>query len=266
MDLGRQRRRVALYRWGMLERLWMLSWPGPFPKDYECDGERPALKTGEPTRDFTLVEPRLGPYPLSDEVLTFAEAARAIAAIYDRSSAVQSLESDPPKKKRKLLVIPSATIPQDRPKTVLSEKRAGFVDGKSKTGKVRGWVATDLAWRTIRGTGKTRWSAEHSLRVQVAAVAWRRMGGKISHRPGSPLPCTLTKLGKVWTASSWREDREAEFGVGLTVEDALAALVRVRGETPKLRVLGEVAIEWRDEASFRSFEKHASGWYGPDPT
>lgn len=270
MDLGRQRKRVALYRFNMLEHPWVMSWPGPFKENVEGDAERPASKTSEPTHEFTLVEPRGGAIGPLAGVLSLVQAVHEIRRVYEESSVAWLYETKPVKKK-KVLVIPTAAISQVAPEVVLKEKmvrlegRRGGKTVESEGGRVRGWTATDPSWRMAIGTGKTKWGAKHSLGVQIAAMAWRRMGGRISHRAGSPLPCVLTKLGNVWTASSWRGE-VATFGVGLTVEEALMSLVRVCGEEPKLGEVKPTVIEWRDDSSFRVFERHATGWYGPDPT
>lgn len=238
-----------------------MSWPGPF-QELDGDVERAAWKMGDGTVDFTFVEPREPAHTLKLEVLSMEEALARVKGLYDRSTAAQLPESEPPKKVKELrIVIP--TIPLDKPRTVFKEKMVGLVGG---TGRMRrrgnGWTATDPAWRAVVGSGRTKWGAEHSLRVQIAAVAWRRIGGRIGCGPGSPLPCVLTKEGAVWAASSWREGLPAEFGVGRTVEEALSSLVHVRGGAPELR---HPAVEWKDEPSFRVFDKQESGWYGADP-
>ena len=240
MDLRRQRRRVALYRFNLRERDWVVRWPGPYDEP-AGDVERAPWKASDGTVDFACVPPREpAPRLELDEVLTFVEAVKQIRALYERSSEAQSLEADPlPKKKEVLIEVPA--IPQDAPRTVYAERTGGLA-GSKKVGrkKTRGWTATDPAWRATLGVGKTRWEASHSLRVQIAAVAWRRMGGRIGG-VGCPLPCVLRKLGKVWAAFSWKS---ATFGVGLTVEEALTSLVRARGEQPRVKL---PAVEWRDD-------------------
>lgn len=235
-----------------------MAWPGPFVEP-EGDVERGAWKMSEGIVDFVLIQSRASANLPPQKPVSFRKAVMEIRKLY---ATEHDLDVEL-KRKKKEVTVATSTVPQDRPKTVMQEKGVGFVGGKRKVrGKSSGWVATDPAWRAVVGSGRTRWGAEHSLRVQIAAVAWRRMGGRIGCGPGSPLPCVLTKQGSVWTASSWREGLPAEFGVGRTVEEALSSLVHVRGGAPELR---HSAVEWKDESSFRVFDKQESGWYGADP-
>ena len=218
---------------------------------------------GDGIVDFAFIEPRDPPHKLLFEPFTMEEAMFAIQSTYERPVATLKLEADLPKKRSREVYIEPPTIPQGKPRTVFKEKMAGLLGGKGKIArKGVGWTATDPAWRIVVGTGRTRYSAEHSLRVQVAAVAWRRMGGKIGCNSGTPLPCKLTKLGKVWTATSWREGVEGELAVGLTIEEALKSLVVVRGGIPKL---SRSVVEWREAALLHVFEEKPVGWYGGDP-
>lgn len=220
MDLGRQRGRKKLYRFNVVHAKWFRGWAEPSTIRAE---------DGEPLEVLSLHATNSMGYRHYVEVL------EEVRALYNRSSAAQALEAEPVKKsKDKTLVIQRAKIPQKKPVTVFTEKYSKWVNasGERKT-RLSGWVAMDPSWRMIRGSDKTKGGAENALRVQIAAKAWFRMGGRVGRRC-SPLPAVLSKVGKTWTATSRSEvGKSAE---GKTIQESLLKLCEVLGRKPSQHV------------------------------
>ena len=116
MDLGRQRGRVKLYRFNVTYGTWMKGWAEP----------------------STIEE---GGAPLEVECLHTSgsmghryhvEVLEEIRAMYDWSSAAQSLEVEPPKEKKKSLILEKPRIPQVKPVTVFTQKFSKWVNPRGR--------------------------------------------------------------------------------------------------------------------------------------
>lgn len=243
-----------------MERDWLRMWPRG-PKELEGDVERLAVGSSEPVHEFLLVEPRDPPNPPPPEPLSIEQALTEIIELYKRP--VRALYNEDPPKKRGVDWVEwhkenKPPVPTTKQKTIFKPK---VVESSGKSGrriKVRGWVATDPSWRIIVGHGKTKCEAEDSLRVQIAWMAWRWMGGSPA-RGRHPLPAMLYKLGKTWVAYTCQA-QSPTFAVGSTIEEALFSLVEILGMDIGATI--EVGMAEKPSTLELLDDRDSSAWYG----
>lgn len=243
MDLRRQRKRAAVFFPTCTEVAWLDSWPVR-PLEGPIDLEARVPKPHEQTVEFELlpereVREKPGREREAVDVLDAEVAWVQVRALYERSAVAQAAEADVKKRKSRVqtkLKVKLWPAPTGVPRTIVR-----------KLGKWS-YLVEDPDWPAVVGRGSSEWTAEHSLRVQVAMLVWRLMGGKLD-AARSPLPARLDKYDDTWVAASmkgvrWKPlpgTRRKPFptcGTGKTAEEALLDLCKALkldlGKTPPI--------------------------------